>query len=173
MKQLAKRLKSLLKNKEIVDILIFGSFAKNKIDAKDIDIAVILNKEIDISALKDQIRELVHKEAHLQIITTKDYDKFIWITLIREGYSVKQNKYLFEVYGIKPVVLFKYSLKKLSVSKKVMFERAIKSFKKIEKLSNRVVLVPIDISGEFSSFLKNWDIDIDSKEYGLLPLVRG
>ena len=70
------------------------------------------------------------------------------------------------------MVLFKYSLKQLPISKKVMFERAIKTFNNITKLSNRVVLVPIKESSDFSDFLKNWKIDIDSQEYELLPLVR-
>ena len=53
-----------------------------------------------------------------------------------------------------------------------MFDRAIKKYKEVKKLSNRVVLVPIDKSSDFNMFLKNWDLDIDTKEYGLLPLVR-
>lgn len=172
MKQLAKKLKSLLKNKKIIDLVIFGSVAKNKIRANDVDIAAILKESIDKNILKEKIGQLINKEIHLQLININDYDKFLWITLIKEGYSIKHNKYLFEVYKIKPVVLFKYSLKQLPVSKKVMFERAIKNFKNIEKLSNRVVLVPINLSGEFSDFLRNWNIDIDAQEYELLPLVR-
>lgn len=172
MKQLAKKLKGLLKNKDIEDILIFGSLAKNKARVNDLDLAVILNNDIPKTGLMEKIQKLSNKKIHLQKITIKDYDKFIWLTLIKEGYSVKHNKFLHETYHIKPMVLYKYSLKELTLSKKVMFERAIKNFKKIEKLSNQVVLVPIEISGEFSDFLKSWNLDIDALEYGLLPLVR-
>ena len=172
MKQLAKRLKNLLKNKKIIDLIIFGSIAKNKIEANDIDIAVILKDSVDKNTLKESIGKLINKKIHLQLVNINDYDKFLWLTLIKEGYSIKHNKYLFEVYKIKPVVLFKYGLKQLPVSKKVMFERAIKNFKNIEKLSNRVVLVPIKLAGEFSYFLRNWNIDIDAQEYELLPLLR-
>lgn len=172
MKQLAKGLRKLLNNQGIYDLVIFGSVAKNSLKANDLDIAVIGDKEIDRQHLTKEIKNIVKKEIDLQLITLKDYDKFIWVTLIREGYSIKHDKYLHEVYRIQPVVLYKYELKQLTPSKKVMFERAIKNFKEIEKLSNRVVLVPITLSGEFSAFLRNWDIDIETKEYGLLPLVR-
>ena len=49
---------------------------------------------------------------------------------------------------------------------------AIKNFKNIERLSNKVILVPVNLSGEFADFLRNWNIDIDAQEYGLLPLLR-
>ena len=172
MKQLAKKLRKLLNNKDINDLIVFGSVAKNSLGANDIDIAVISDKEIDRQQLALDIRTIAKKQVDLQIISLKDYDKFIWITLIREGYSIRHDKYLHEIYRIQPIMLYKYELKQLTPSKKVMFERAIKNFKEIEKLSNRVVLVPISISGEFSAFLKNWNIDIEAKEYGLLPSVR-
>lgn len=172
MRQLAKKLKNLLKNKKILDLVIFGSVAKNKIRANDVDIAVILKDAVDKNSLKESIGKVLNKKIHLQFLSIENYDKSLWLTLIKEGYSVKHNKYLFEVYRIKPVVLYKYSLKQLPISKKVMFERAIKNFKNIERLSNRVILVPVNLSGEFADFLRNWNIDIDAQEYGLLPLLR-
>jgi len=172
MKELAKKLRKLLVNKDIIDIVIFGSKAKGAIAPTDLDIAVITDTEVDKKKLKDSLKKEVRKEIDLQVLSAKDYDKFIWITIMREGYSVKHNSYLSEVIGISPIVLYKYSLKSLTLSKKVMFERAIKNFKNIKKLSNRVVLVPTKDSGEFSDFLKNWGIDLDGEEYGLLPLVR-
>jgi len=170
MKQLARKLKILLKNNKIVDIVLFGSFAKGKINSKDIDI-IVLTEKYDKS-IKDKINQISKKKKNIQFISIKDYDHYIWLTLIKEGFSIKHMKYLFEIYKIKPMVLFKYSLKQLPISKKVMFERAIKTFNNITKLSNRVVLVPIKESSDFSDFLKNWKIDIDSQEYELLPLVR-
>lgn len=172
MKELVKKLKKVLAgNKLILDIIIFGSYVKGNLNFNDIDIAVLLNNKKDINwiGLKKEINE---KNADIQLVSFEDYDKFLWITLIREGFSVKNNKYLNQIYGIKPVVLYKYSLKKLGTSKKVMFERGIKNFKNIKKLSNSVVLVPIEHSGEFKDFLKNWDLDIDTLEYGLLPFTR-
>jgi hypothetical protein len=53
-----------------------------------------------------------------------------------------------------------------------MFERGIKTIKGLKRLSNSVVLVPIEFTGEFESFLKQWDMDIDTEEYELIPLMR-
>jgi hypothetical protein len=53
-----------------------------------------------------------------------------------------------------------------------MFERALKNFKGIEKLSNRVILVPIENSEEFRELLRQWNIDFESQEYGLMPFMR-
>jgi len=173
MKILVRPLKPLLKkHPEIIDLIIFGSAAKSAIHQQDIDIALLAEKEINRDALKKEIEGQLKKKIDLQILSLKDYHHFIWIALIREGFSVKHNLFLHQLYRIKPVVLFTYSLKSLTASKKVMFERAIKHFKDIEKLSNRVVLVPIEESEKFSDFLKYWGIDFESKQYGLLPLMR-
>ncbi len=168
MKQLVKKLKKFLKNENIVDILIFGSSVKGKIKTKDLDLAILIKSEININ---EEIRNIFDK-VDINYFKISNYDNPLWITLIKEGYSVKHNAYLHEVYRIKPSKLFKYSLKELTNSKKVMFERAIKKFKFINKLSNRVVLVPINHSGEFEDFLKLWGLDIETEEYALLPIIR-
>jgi len=168
MKTSAKKLKRLL-NKDIIDIIMFGSFVKGKIKPNDIDIAIISNEYK--KEKKENIQKII-PNSDVQFVRLADYDKYIWLTLIKEGFSVKHNKYLHEIFRIDPVVLYKYSLKDLTNSKKVMFERALKNFKNIEKLSNRVVLVPVSTSSEFEDLLRYWNIDIDSKEYHLLPLVR-
>lgn len=168
MKQLAKKLKKFLKNENIVDILIFGSSVKGKIKVNDLDLAILVNSSVNIN---EEIRS-IFDDVDVNYFDISKYDSPLWITLIKEGYSVKHNQYLHEVYKIKPSKLFKYSLKELTNSKKVMFERAIKKFKFINKLSNRVVLVPINHSDEFEDFLKLWGLDIETEEYALLPLLR-
>lgn len=169
MKQLVTILKPFLKNEGIIDIIIFGSKSKGRNKSSDLDLA-ILSEQIDLKITKKI--KLILPQSDIQFISLKNYDSFIWLTLIKEGFSIKNNDYLFNKYKIKPKNLYKYSLKELTMSKKVMFERAIKNFKGIEKLSNSVVLVPIEISSDFEDFLKYWDLDIDTKEYHLLPLVR-
>jgi len=169
MKKLTKKLRELLKNKEIIDIIIFGSKAKNKVSPKDIDIAVLLNKK-DIKFKK--IVNSVVPNADIQLISLENIHQNIFITLLKEGFSVRKNDYLHNLYGLKPVKLYKYSLKQLTPSKKVMFERGIKTIKGIKRQSNSVVLVPIEYTGEFEEFLRQWNLDIDTKEYELMPLLR-
>lgn len=173
-KPLARKLQKLLKkNKEIIDLVIFGSLVKGSSKPSDLDIAIIVNDEkINRLSVKKEIEAITRLRVDLQWITIQHYETKLWITLIREGFSVKHQKFLFEHYGIRPVSLYKYTLKQLTPSKKVMFERALRNFKGIERLSNRVILVPTKISAEFSNFLRQWEIDIDTEEYGLLPLMR-
>ncbi len=173
MKQLAKKLKKLLPQKNIEDIIIFGSSVKGNRKVHDLDIALIAKQQgVEKTPFRKEIEEISRMKVHLQEVSIKDYDSFILITLLREGFSVKHEKYLHEVLRIKPVVLYTYELKPLNPSKKVMFERALKMVQGITRLSNRVVLVPIEHSGAFSDLLKYWNIDFESREYGLLPLVR-
>ncbi|MCF7861672.1 nucleotidyltransferase domain-containing protein [Candidatus Woesearchaeota archaeon] len=167
MKNLVKKLRKLL-SKEILDIVIFGSLPKGKLYPDDIDIAVITDSPGDV---KEKIKTIEGK-ADIQIVGLAKYSSFLMVTILREGYSTKHNEYLHKILGLKPCVLYKYSLKELSNVKKVMFDRAIKNFDNITKLSNRVVLVPVEISNEFSDFLRGWKLDIDTDEYYLMPLVR-
>ena len=173
MKQLVKKLKPLLaKNKDIIDIILFGSFVKGKGNASDIDVALLSEVSIDRLKMKKELEVLLGKKIDLQILTLYDYSKPLWISLIREGFSVKHDAFLHQLYKIEPLVLYKYSLKELPVSKKVMFERALKNFAGVQRISNRVVLVPIVKTEEFTDLLKLWNIDFDAQEYGLLPLMR-
>ncbi len=172
METLVKRLKKFVRKKEIIDLVIFGSYAKGKKEASEIDIAVIYEEPFDKSAFKREIIAIIPKKIDIQYITAKDYDKPLWITVIREGFSIKHNAYLHEVYRMKPLVVYKYSLKSLTPSKKVMFERALKNFGHAERVSNQIVFVPVKYASDFSMLLKHWKIDVDAREYSLLPLMR-
>ena len=169
MKDLTKKLKTLLKNEDVIDIIIFGSTAKGGVSPNDLDIALLAkNKSIQ---LKDEIKKLIPK-TDVQILTLEDFHNILFLTMIKEGYSLKKEEYIHNLYKLSPVKLYKYSLKQLSLSKKVMFERGIKNIKGITKLSNSVVLVQTEKTREFEDFLKNWDMDIDTKDYELIPLMR-
>ena len=153
MQVLAKKLKKLLEKnkKEVLDILLFGSFVKGRLSPEDIDIAV-LDLGVERSLLKKEILTFL-AHADIQFVRFEDYTKGLWLTLLREGYSVKYGKYLHELYQVQPSVLYSYSLQGLNASQKVMF-------------------VPLSLSSEFADFLKHWNLDIDAKEYGLMPLLR-
>lgn len=169
MKILAKKLEKLLNN-ELNDIIIFGSTSKGKVNPADLDLAILSDVNLNQLVLKKEVESIVGK-AHLTFYSISDFDKLITLTLIKEGYSVKHQRYLFEVFGIDPVVLFNYSLKKLTPSQRVMFYRGLNKFKDLKKLSNRVVLVPIKVSSDFENFLLEWKLDLSSFHYFLLPLT--
>ena len=167
-----KRLRSLL-NRDIIDIILFGSFVKGGW-AKDIDVALVVKKEEGLISIKKQLRAILSEKADIQIIGIESLYSPIWLTLIKEGFSVRKNKFLFDIYKIRPVVLYKYSLKKLGNVQKVQFERGIKNVlgKEGVFLTRAVVLAPLNMKNELMEFLKTWDIYYESQEYELLPFLR-
>lgn len=165
-----KELKKLL-NENIVDIIIFGSFVKEG-TYKDIDIALI-TKEKNKVDIKTKIKSIV-KNSDIQVLDIESIYSPLWLTLIKEGFSVKKNKFIYEIYNVNPSVLYKYSLTKLNNVQKIQFERGLKQVlgKEGKFLTRAVVLIPLSIKNEMMEFLKKWDIYYECQEYELIPVLR-
>jgi len=169
---LQKLRKLLSKYKTIDDIIVFGSIVKGSSEPRDIDVALLLKNEDDIGKIKNDIRS-ISKNADIEIINS--IYNLLWVVLIREGFSVRKNKFLFEIYKLLPVVLYKYSLKKLNPVKKVQFTRGFKKILKDTKakiLSRSTVLVPINKKVEFDEFLSTWNLTYETQSYELFPILR-
>jgi predicted nucleotidyltransferase len=162
-----KDLREILKDKEVYDIILFGSFVKGKANPKDIDVAIISNKKFDN----------LGKKFHASFISLDDFFKPIGLmnTLFREGYSLRKNKSFSEVYGFKNKCLFKYELSGLSASEKVMavnFLRGKNGDKGLvlnkygEWISNQVFLCPVIYDSIFDRFFINSKIKF--KKYYVL-----
>jgi len=166
-----KRLKKLLHN-GVIDIILFGSAVKSGF-AKDIDVAIVVDGHAEASEVKESIRGIL-PAADVQIVGVESIYSSIWLTLIKEGFSIKKQKFLSELYSIKPVVLFKYSLKKLSAVQKVQFSRGLKNTIGSEGtiLTRTVILVPMGIKNKLTDLLKTWHIYYECQEYELLPVLR-
>ena len=168
-----KKLEELLnKYKTIDDIIVFGSIVKGSSEPNDMDIALLLKEESEVREIKEAIR-VISKNVDIEIVASV-YNP-LWIVLIREGFSIRKKKFLFEIYKIEPVVLYKYSLKKLSLVQKVQFTRGFKHILKDTKakiLSRSIVLVPLNKRMEFDEFLSNWDLVYETQNYELFPILR-
>lgn len=156
-----------------MDIIIFGSFVKGG-SPKDIDLALLLKNKIETSFIKNEIKKIFNIEVDIQLIYLDSIYSPIWLSLIKEGFSVNKNRYFYEMYKIKPMTLFNYSLERLNNVQKVQFSRGIKTVlgNKAVILTRSVVLVPIDLKNEFIELLKTWNIYYESREYELLPMLR-
>jgi len=167
-----KELKKLL-NEQVIDIILFGSLVKGG-SPKDIDIALILKETTNLLVIKKKIKEIIKKETDIQIISIESIHTPLWLTLIKEGFSIKKEKYLHELYHLQPKVLYKYSLQKLTAVQKVQFERGIKMILKTQGtfLTRSVVLIPLSLKNRMIEFLKSWNIYYECQEYELLPLQR-
>lgn len=164
--KIKNKLKEYLKNKEIIDIILFGSFVKGKESYSDTDIAVISEKQIEIP--------------HFHIININPKEFFInpsriINTLIKEGFSLKNNKLVAESYGFSSRIMFIYSLAEKSSSEKVKIvnklrgkgkERGLIEENHGEWLSNNVFIIPIEKESLFERFFLN--LKINFKKYNLL-----
>lgn len=155
-----------------MDIIFFGSLSKGGIP-KDVDIAIVVRDNTEVAAVKSRVREFV-KKSDIHIVNIDSIYSPLWLSLMKEGFSVERNCYLHEIYGIKPVVLYKYSLTKLTNVQKVQFERGLKNVlgKEGVYLTRSVILVPVTIKSSVEDFLKTWSIYYESQVYELLPFMR-
>ncbi len=145
------KLKKQLADRNVIDIIVFGSFAKGKAAPNDIDIAVITAKEgrINIPGF------------HVSVLKPEDFfmhPPSIVNTLLREGYSLRNNKLVAEIYRFSAKALFSYELSGLKPSVKVMAVNLLRGKKgMVEKeggewLANGVFLLPTAQDSMFERF---------------------
>jgi predicted nucleotidyltransferase len=176
LKDLTRKLKPLLKEYDLLkDIIVFGSFVKEKTEPKDIDLALLVSKtdEKIIENIKNKINLLI-KDLKIDSVALSIADIYnkVWLSLLNEGYSIKREDFLYNIYKIQPLVLYKYSIKSLTNVQKVQFSRGLnKILKDINaiKLSRTIILIPISYSEMFEEFLNTWKIKYETKKYELLP----
>ena len=168
LQQIKSDFKSLLKDKETLDIIVFGSFAKGKAVPKDIDIAIISKKQLGHSINK----------YHISILKPEDFfvnPPTIITTLLKEGYSIKYNKPFAEVFRFKPSILFSYTLQSLNNSQKVKIVNILRGKGKNkglveeyngEWLSNSVFIINPESEFLFERFLINQKVNF--KKYSIL-----
>jgi predicted nucleotidyltransferase len=178
--QLSKICKKYSKDKNILDIILYGSYIRGKDNPKDIDIIIIF-KDIVNKDREYQIRkELSKKIDNIQIIskTEEQYKEPSFDAregILFEGYSLISNLLLAENYGFRSLGMFIYQTNKLSNVNKTRFyyalngrkeqEGIIKTIKAI-KLSNNVILVNLDKIETAKDFFEFWKI-----EYKYVPTL--
>lgn len=165
--------------RHIVDIVLFGSFVKGKISPEDADAAVLVRTGFEPDALSRETDEIFDSfntkelsKVHLQIVNVENVTREpVFLTLIKEGYSVRDEKFLSDIYEISPVILYKYDLKSLTGVQKVQFERGMKRILEEcggKKLVRTVVLVPSAFSSRFEDFLKTWKMEFQTGRFELI-----
>ena len=154
------KLGKYLKDKEILDIILFGSAVKGKELPGDIDIAIISKRGMTIDLPGFHITSLKPEDFFIK-------PPSIIHTLFREGYSLKSNIPLSELYNFSSKVLFKYELTSLKPSAKVRIvnilhgknkEKGLVEERNGKWLANQVFLSPIENEYIFEKFFLNFDI---------------
>lgn len=182
-------LEDLLKSQELIsaskslekdgawDIGIYGSIVRGKKNFGDVDFVIFLkepssvDKKLSISKkLRDKIKDAV-KNADVEVISVVDFLDETFLArqgIIGECYLILHKKYLSEMLGFRTFVLFMFSLKGLSASKKTMFRYAISGRRgqkgilkdlKGEYIGAGVVKIPVAFSEKFRTFLESNKIE--------------
>ena len=154
------KLRKYLKDSDILDIIVFGSAVKGKAAPADIDIAIIskIEKKIEIPNF------------HITWLKPENFFKTppsIIHTLFREGYSIKNNTSLSQLYKFSNRAMYQYELTNLNPSNKVKIvnilrgkrgEKGMVEQNKGEWLANQVFIVPMENENIFEKFFINFKI---------------
>jgi len=178
LKENSKRLYQDYKEK-IIDILVFGSFIKNKLKPEDIDIAVLLKntKQKELLILREKFASFFEVKVHLNLIMIEDIlENALFKTLLEEGTSLISGIPLYKKIGYSSGAIFSFNLRKLQNSKKVLFSYALHGKKDENGVLDRtngkeigkgVVFIPIQFIDEFKEFLELWNVD-----YYMMKILR-
>ena len=177
LKELRRLLKNEKKNKDIFDILVYGSFTKGKYDPRDIDIAVIFRE----AKLKERLEkiQLIKRKIKSKKIDIKAYlledlfkkEVFSRSGLFLEGVSVFDGRSFSRKIGFKGFVLYVYNLRGKTHTDKVKFNyvlsgrngKGIVEMLEGKHLSPGTILMPVKNSFEFEDVLKLHKISFKKK----------
>ncbi len=158
-----------IKNPNIKDIVLFGSFARGKLQPNDIDVCLIVDGDIDTSRLEKKFGEKVH----LSTLKTSSFPKrTLWTTLLNEGISLKTGKKFAQTLGYTPSVLYWYDLKGFTQSDKVRFFYALKGrnknvgiLKQVKgtALAKGVLSIPPEHDSEMQQFFLDWKLPFNRR----------
>jgi predicted nucleotidyltransferase len=122
-----KRVKLWMRKNRVADVILFGSFVRDKLKPGDVDLCIITRDAMEAAGLElvDSLKqELKESGLNFQVnILTEGELLFsgntLARTLLEEGVSIWRGKPLAEIIGFKPKSLFIYSLKNFSPSQRV------------------------------------------------------
>lgn len=170
---LLKELQSLLKKEKLLaDIFVFGSAVKGKERPNDIDIIGFF-REKNYKAAEDilynakKAADAMGIILHTEPMFAEDLFQPVLLSVLHEGFSIRQNKPIRELLGVAPYFLINYSLAGKTSSEKVMFSYALYGRKKGEGLLAEIkgkaagrgsIMVPAESEARIAAFLKGKNV---------------
>ena len=158
--------------KEVIDIILFGSVIKGKSKPSDIDLLIIYKSKDNID-LNYQLKKQLEKYKLNMQITSKIYPDIFKTnfkareSILSEGYSLVNNISISEGLGYSNLKLFKYELKNLNKSERMRFYYALYGRNNTEgvlkdlnakKFSDTIILCPIANSENMTEFFNSWKL---------------
>lgn len=171
--------KFVKQNKDIFDIVMYGSFVKGKIEPRDIDILIIfIQKTLDYRLeIAQKFKNLIKnhfKETDVKTINLRELFESNFLArrgILTEGFSLLRKSSFSGSFGFKGYALFYYNLKNMNHNEKTKFTYAligrngdgILKNVKAEILGRASFLVPTENEIIFEDFLKKWNIHFNKK----------
>ncbi len=158
----------------LLDIILFGSTVRGKEKPADVDILLLFKEKTDSDISYAFRKSGENYVPHLEVTSVTYDDLFSHDFLAREGillegYSIIKKQYLAPLLNFSSFVLFRYDLKNLSKSKRMLFYYSLYGRKKTDdgmlhrlngnKLSDGTILVPVSVVEETKQYLASWQID--------------
>ncbi len=178
---LQNKLKKITKSHlEVLDIIMFGSVVRGKQDPTDVDILVLfknkVNKEIEYIIRKELEKEYPKVSILSKTEKTVQDEAFdARESILFEGLSLLTGKSIAEKHGFSPWGMVKYNFKEWNNLQKTKLYHALNgrnnskgilSLLSCIKLSDSLILVPLDKIEEFKEFLEQWKL-----EYIYIPIL--
>ncbi len=165
-------IRNVLKNKEILDVLIFGSVSRGKKKPGDIDI-LLLFKEKENMELGYSLRKHLEKSGLKIQVITRTYTNLFDVKflprefILTEAYSMKLKNFISEAFGYKSYTLFNFKINKFSASQRTQFHHGLLGRRGLKGILSRtnglklstLILIPTENSELFVEFLQSWNLD--------------
>lgn len=176
--KLRNNLKKLIKDVE--DIIIFGSVVRGKNKPQDIDVVVVFKNKVNKDMEYKIRKELEKNYNNISIIskTQKDLLSNAFDAregILFEGISLLSGEIISNKYGFSSLGMFKYNFKGWDQLRKTKFyyalngrmgQKGILESLECVKLSDNLILAPLNKIEDVKEFLDSWSI-----EYKYIPIL--
>ncbi len=163
-------IKGALENKEILDIVLFGSVARGKENPRDIDLLIIYSSNENADELSYNIRKKLESEGFSAHIISKTYNELFNSeflareSILTEGFSLRKRRNFSSMFSYTGFILYRYSLKELNNSERMQFyyslygrgnEEGVLHHFEAFKFSNNLIMSSIENSENIKLFLNS------------------
>ena len=152
-KRLRKKLDlNWIKKNEVWDIVVYGSYTRGKVDARDIDLAIILSRIASVKkkmGLCQDLRTALSDKEYSLDVKAVDLNDLMNVgflareAILAEGRSLLRGDYLAERFGFRNFAIIEYSLRNLTPAKQKMFYYALQGRKKgtgiLARIGGRII----------------------------------
>jgi len=158
---------------EVEDVILFGSAVRGKENPSDHDVLVIFSEKVNVEK-EYQIKAILKKQfKNISIIskTKKNISDSAFDareSVLFEGFSLVTGKNLAQEFGFSSFGMFKYNFGTWNKLQKTKFYYALNGRNGKEgmssqmgciKISDNVILVPLNQIEPFRGFLESWKMD--------------